>query len=131
MTEQKKQIKKNPHPLVVKGTFFVTAVFEDKAYVVSNGVSFLYFITKKSPELAKGDYVEIHGPIYKKKGASNVIVTGEAIVRKLDEKEVEKYKAELDAVFKTDPLYAINLKNAPANIEKAAGKSTENKLPWE
>lgn len=129
MTEPKKQIKKNPHPLVVKGTFFVTAVFEDKAYVVSNGVSFLYFITEKSPELAKGDYVEIHGPIYKKKGASNTIVTGEAIVRKLDEKEVEKYKAELAAVFKTDPLYAIN--SSTTKKEKSAGKSTENKLPWE
>lgn len=40
MTE-KKQVRKNPSPLVVKGIFYVTATFEDKQYVVSMDYHFL------------------------------------------------------------------------------------------
>ena len=89
MTEQKKQPRKNPSPLVVQGTFYVTATFEDKQYVVSNGLSFLRF-AEDGDDIKKGDYVSIHGPVYQKKDASHPIVTGEAIVKKLTEKEVEE-----------------------------------------
>lgn len=125
MTE-KKQVRKNPSPLVVKGTFYVTASFEDKQYVVSNGLSFLRF-KKDGEEIDKGDYVEIHGPIYQKKEAAHPIITGEAVVRKLTEAEVDEYKAKLaKATGKTanpDPL----LKEKKTKTTKA----TEQKMPWE
>ena len=88
MTEEKKSIKKNPNPLVVKGVFFVTAVFEDKRYVVSNGLSFIQF-AKEGEDIKKGDYLSIHGPVYQRKDAANPIITGEAVVKKLSEEEVE------------------------------------------
>lgn len=125
MTEQKKEIRKNPHPLIVKGIFFVTAVFEDKRYVVSNGLSFLNF-AKEGDGISKGDYVEIHGPVYQGKNQSNAIVTGEAIVRKLSEEEVDKYKADMSKLF--DGAKKETKKAAP---KKATKKAEENKMPWE
>lgn len=127
MTE-KKQVRKNPSPLVVKGTFYVTATFEDKQYVVSNGLSFLRF-KKDGEEINKGDYVEIHGPIYQKKEAAHPIITGEAVVRKLTEAEVDEYKAKLaKALRPADPML-----DAEAKKEKKVKttKATEQKLPWE
>lgn len=123
MAEQKKQPKKNLHPLVVKGIFLVTATFEEKQYVVSNGLSFLRF-TKEGEDINKGDFIEIHGPVYQRKEAANPIITGEAIVRKLSEEEVEKYKA--DFVKATGKSEA---KKEPK--KKADKKSDEKKLPWE
>lgn len=127
MTE-KKQVRKNPSPLVVKGTFYVTATFEDKQYVVSNGLSFLRF-KKDGEEINKGDYVEIHGPVYQKKEAAHPIITGEAVVRKLTEAEVDEYKAKLaKALRPADPML-----DAEAKKEKKVKttKATEQKLPWE
>lgn len=126
MSDEKKQIKKNPNPLVVKGIFFVTAVFEDKRYVVSNGLSFIQF-AKEGDDIKKGDYVSIHGPVYQKKDAANPIITGEAVVTKLSEKEVEEYKAKMSKLF-GDPM---------KDTKKATKKSTKkvdddvNKMPWE
>jgi TfoX/Sxy family transcriptional regulator of competence genes len=127
MTE-KKQVRKNPSPLVVKGTFYVTATFEDKQYVVSNGLSFLRF-KKDGEEINKGDYVEIHGPIYQKKEAAHPIITGEAVVRKLTEAEVDEYKAKLaKALRKADPM----LDAEPKKEKKTkTTKATEQKMPWE
>lgn len=116
------EVKKNPHPLVVKGIFFVTADFDDKQYVVSNGVSFIRFKSEKD-EITKGDYVEIHGPVYQRKEARNPIITGEAICRKLTEKEVEKYKAEV-----TKSIAENSKGKTPA---KKSTKTTETKMPWE
>jgi hypothetical protein len=126
MTEQKKQPRKNPSPLVVQGTFYVTATFEDKQYVVSNGLSFLRF-AKDDDDIKKGDYVSIHGPVYQKKDASHPIVTGEAIVKKLTEKEVEEYKAKLDKAFKDKDKTAAK----KASKKKEEPKAEENKMPWE
>lgn len=124
MTE-KKQVRKNPSPLVVKGTFYVTATFEDKQYVVSNGLSFLRF-KKDGEEINKGDYVEIHGPIYQKKEAAHPIITGEAVVRKLTEAEVDEYKAKLaKATGKTADTEPKKEKKAKTT------KATEQKMPWE
>lgn len=124
MTE-KKQVRKNPSPLVVKGTFYVTATFEDKQYVVSNGLSFLRF-KKDGEEINKGDYVEIHGPVYQKKEAVHPIITGEAVVRKLTEAEVDEYKAKLaKATGKTADAEPKKEKKAKTT------KATEQKLPWE
>lgn len=124
MTE-KKQVRKNPSPLVVKGTFYVTAAFEDKQYVVSNGLSFLRF-KKDGEEINKGDYVEIHGPVYQKKEAAHPIITGEAVVRKLTEAEVDEYKAKLaKATGKTAD--AESKKEKKSKTTKAA----EQKMPWE
>lgn len=124
MTE-KKQVRKNPSPLVVKGTFYVTATFEDKQYVVSNGLSFLRF-KKDGEEINKGDYVEIHGPIYQKKEAAHPIITGEAVVRKLTEAEVDEYKAKLaKATGKTADVEPKKEKKAKTT------KATEQKMPWE
>lgn len=127
MTE-KKQVRKNPSPLVVKGTFYVTATFEDKQYVVSNGLSFLRF-KKDGEEINKGDYVEIHGPVYQKKEAAHPIVTGEAVVRKLTEAEVDEYKAKLAKNLRTvDPM----LDAKPKKEKKTkTTKATEQKMPWE
>lgn len=123
MTE-KKQVRKNPSPLVVKGTFYVTATFEDKQYVVSNGLSFLRF-KKDDEEINKGDYVEIHGPIYQKKEAAHPIITGEAVVRKLTEAEVDEYKAKLTkATGKTADMLKKEKKIKTT-------KATEQKMPWE
>lgn len=124
MTE-KKQVRKNPSPLVVKGTFYVTATFEDKQYVVSNGLSFLRF-KKDGEEIDKGDYVEIHGPIYQKKEAAHPIITGEAVVRKLTEAEVDEYKAKLAKA-------TGKIADAESKKEKKAKttKATEQKMPWE
>lgn len=127
MAEEKKQVRKNPNPLVVKGVFFVTATFEDKQYVVSNGLSFLRF-KKDGEDINKGDYVEIHGPVYQKKEASHPIVTGEALVRKLSEKEVDEYKAAIAKVVGKSADKAETKKSAP---KKTAKKAEENKLPWE
>lgn len=125
MTNEKKQIRKNPSPLVVKGTFYVTATFEDKQYVVSNGLSFLRF-KKDGEEINKGDYVEIHGPIYQKKEAAHPIITGEAVVRKLTEAEVDEYKAKLaKATGKTADAEPKKEKKAKTT------KATEQKMPWE
>lgn len=126
MTEQKKQPRKNPSPLVVQGTFYVTATFEGKQYVVSNGLSFLRF-AKDDDDIKKGDYVSIHGPVYQKKDASHPIVTGEAIVKKLTEKEVEEYKAKLDKAFKDKDKTAAK----KASKKKEEPKAEENKMPWE
>lgn len=124
MTE-KKQVRKNPSPLVVKGTFYVTATFEDKQYVVSNGLSFLRF-KKDDEEINKGDYVEIHGPVYQKKEAAHPIITGEAVVRKLTEAEVDEYKAKLTkATGKTADAEPKKEKKTKAT------KATEQKMPWE
>lgn len=127
MTE-KKQVRKNPSPLVVKGVFYVTATFEDKQYVVSNGLSFLRF-KKDGEEINKGDYVEIHGPVYQKKEAAHPIITGEAVVRKLTEAEVDEYKAKLaKALRPADPM----LDAEPKKEKKVkTTKATEQKMPWE
>lgn len=125
MTNEKKQVRKNPNPLVVKGTFFVTATFEDKQYVVSNGLSFLRF-KKDGEEINKGDYVEIHGPVYQKKEAAHPIITGEAVVRKLSEAEVDEYKAKLaKATGKTADAEPKKEKKTKTT------KATEQKMPWE
>lgn len=122
---EKKQVRKNPSPLVVKGTFYVTATFEDKQYVVSNGLSFLRF-KKDGEEINKGDYVEIHGPIYQKKEAAHPIITGEAVVRKLTEAEVDEYKAKLaKAIGKTADAEPKKEKKTKST------KATEQKMPWE
>lgn len=124
MTE-KKQVRKNPSPLVVKGTFYVTATFEDKQYVVSNGLSFLRF-KKDGEEINKGDYVEIHGPVYQKKEASHPIITGEAVVKKLSEAEVDEYKAKIaKATGKTADAEPKKEKKTKTT------KATEQKMPWE
>lgn len=123
MTE-KKQVRKNPSPLVVKGVFYVTATFEDKQYVVSNGLSFLRF-KKENDDINKGDYVEIHGPVYQKKEASHPIITGEAVVRKLSEAEADEYKAKIaKATGKASTEAKPKEKSKPK-------KATEQKLPWE
>ena len=124
MAEQKKQPKKNLHPLVVKGIFLVTATFEEKQYVVSNGLSFLRF-TKEGEDINKGDFIEIHGPVYQRKEAANPIITGEAIVRKLSEEEVEKYKADFVKATGKSEAKEVWVK------KKADKKSDEKKLPWE
>lgn len=124
MTE-KKQVRKNPSPLVVKGVFYVTATFEDKQYVVSNGLSFLRF-KKDDEDINKGDYVEIHGPVYQKKEAAHPIITGEAVVRKLTEAEVDEYKAKLTkATGKTADAEPKKEKKTKTT------KATEQKMPWE
>lgn len=124
MTE-KKQVRKNPSPLVVKGVFYVTATFEDKQYVVSNGLSFLRF-KKENDDINKGDYVEIHGPVYQKKEASHPIITGEAVVKKLSEAEVDEYKAKLaKATGKTADAEQKKEKKTKTT------KATEQKMPWE
>lgn len=124
MSDQK-QIKKNPNPLVIKGIFFVTATFEDKRYVVSNGLSFLNF-AKPGEDIKKGDYLRIHGPVYQRKDAGNPIITGEAVVEKLTEAEIEEYKAAMNKVFDTKPA----AEKAPAK-KKSATKPDEHKMPWE
>ena len=121
MTE-KKQIRKNPSPLVVKGVFYVTATFEDKQYVVSNGLSFLRF-KKENDDINKGDYVEIQGPVYQKKEASHPIITGEAVVKKLSEAEVDEYKAKI--------AKATGKEAAKPKEKSKPKKATEQKLPWE
>lgn len=121
MTE-KKQVRKNPSPLVVKGVFYVTATFEDKQYVVSNGLSFLRF-KKENDDINKGDYVEIHGPVYQKKEASHPIITGEAVVKKLSETEVDEYKAKI--------AKATGKEAAKPKEKSKPKKATEQKLPWE
>lgn len=123
MTDEKKSIKKNPNPLVVKGVFFVTAVFEDKRYVVSNGLSFIQF-AKEGEDIKKGDYLSIHGPVYQRKDAANPIITGEAVVKKLSEEEVEKFKATMSKAF-GDKAGA----KKPASKKKSTDDS--NKMPWE
>lgn len=143
MTEQKKQPRKNPSPLVVQGTFYVTATFEDKQYVVSNGLSFLRF-AKDGDDIKKGDYVSIHGPVYQKKDASHPIVTGQAIVKKLTEKEVEEYKAKLNKAFKNKEnkektetaenkteQSGETQKDTETQKTEQQTKAEENKLPWE
>ena len=126
MTEAKKQIKKNPNPLVVKGIFFVTADFEEKQYVVSNGLSFIRF-KKEGEDIKKGDYIRVHGPVYQKKEAANPIITGEAIVEKLSEDEVDKMKAAISEAVTA----AKATKKAAALKEAKAKKADEQKLPWE
>lgn len=124
MSEQK-QIKKNPNPLVIKGVFFVTATFEDKRYVVSNGLSFLNF-AKPGEDIKKGDYLRIHGPVYQRKDAGNPIITGEAVVEKLTEAEIEEYKAVMNKMFDTKPASKKSVAK-----KKSAAKPDEHKMPWE
>lgn len=125
MSDEKKQVKKNPNPLVVQGIFYVTATFEDKRYVVSNGLSFINF-AKEGDGINKGDYVSIHGPVYQKKDAPNPIITGEAIVKKLTDEEVDEYKAKISKVFGDKP--ATEKKSTKKSTAK---KSDEHKMPWE
>lgn len=126
MAEAKKQIKKNPNPLVVKGVFFVTADFEEKQYVVSNGLSFIRF-KKEGEDIKKGDYIRVHGPVYQKKEAANPIITGEAIVEKLSEEEVDKMKA---AISEAVTAAKATKKSTPKKETKAK-KSDEQKFPWD
>ena len=125
MSDEKKQVKKNPNPLVVQGIFYVTATFEDKRYVVSNGLSFINF-AKEGDGINKGDYVSIHGPVYQKKDAPNPIITGEAIVKKLTDEEVDEYKAKMSKAFGDKP--ATEKKTTKKSTAK---KSDEHKMPWE
>lgn len=125
MSDEKKQVKKNPNPLVVQGIFYVTATFEDKRYVVSNGLSFINF-AKEGDGINKGDYVSIHGPVYQKKDAPNPIITGEAIVKKLTDEEVDEYKAKMSRAFGDKP--ATEKKSTKKSTAK---KSDEHKMPWE
>lgn len=123
MTDEKKSIKKNPNPLVVKGVFFVTAVFEDKRYVVSNGLSFIQF-AKEGEDIKKGDYLSIHGPVYQRKDAANPIITGEAVVKKLSEEEVEKFKATMSKAFGDKA-------GTKKPVSKKKSNDDSNKMPWE
>lgn len=125
MSDEKKQVKKNPNPLVVQGIFYVTATFEDKRYVVSNGLSFINF-AKEGDGINKGDYVSIHGPVYQKKDAPNPIITGEAIVKKLTDEEVDEYKVKMSKAFGDKP--ATEKKTTKKSTAK---KSDEHKMPWE
>lgn len=125
MSDEKKQVKKNPNPLVVQGIFYVTATFEDKRYVVSNGLSFINF-AKEGDGINKGDYVSIHGPVYQKKDAPNPIITGEAIVKKLTDKEVDEYKTKMSKVFEDKPET-----KKKTTKKSTAKKSDEHKMPWE
>ena len=124
MPEEKKQPRKNPSPLVVKAVFYVTAEFEDKQYVVSNGLSFIRF-KKDGEEIKKGDYLTIHGPVYQRKDAANAIITGEAVVTKMTDKEVEEYKAKIAEAIGSKPQAKKSV------AKKVAKKTEENKLPWE
>ena len=126
MAEAKKAIKKNVNPLVIKGIFFVTADFEEKQYVVSNGLSFIRF-KKEGEDIKKGDYIRIHGPVYQKKEAANPIITGEAIVEKLSEDEVDKMKA---AISEAVTAAKATKKTAPKKEVKAK-KADEQKFPWD
>ena len=126
MAEAKKAIKKNVNPLVIKGIFFVTADFEEKQYVVSNGLSFIRF-KKEGEDIKKGDYIKIHGPVYQKKEAANPIITGEAIVEKLSEEEVDKMKA---AISEAVTAAKATKKTAPKKEVKAK-KADEQKFPWD
>ena len=125
MSDEKKQAKKNPNPLVVQGIFYVTATFEDKRYVVSNGLSFINF-AKEGDGINKGDYVSIHGPVYQKKDAPNPIITGEAIVKKLTDEEVDEYKAKMSKAFGDKPTT-----EKKTTKKSTAKKSDEHKMPWE
>lgn len=125
MSEQKRV--KNPNPLVVKGIFYVTADFEDKRYVVSNGLSFINF-AKEGEDIHKGDYVEIHGPVYQKKDAPNPIITGEAVVRKLTEEEVDAHKAAMEKAFSSSDKKPAAKKKSTAKKET---KEDSKKMPWE
>lgn len=127
MSDEKKQVKKNPNPLVVKGVFYVTAAFEDKQYVVSNGLSFIRF-AKEDDGIKKGDYISIHGPVYQRKDAANPIITGEATVTKLTDKEVEEYKASMSAMFGDKEVKKTSAKKSST---KKSAKSDEHKMPWE
>ena len=129
MAEQKKEIKKNPFPLVVKGIFYVTAEFDDKQYVVSNGLSFIRF-KKENDEVNKGDYVEIHGPVYQRKEAANAIITGEAIVRKLSEKEIDDYKSKVTSCVKANSADKKEATTKKSSAKKSEDKK-EQKMPWE
>ena len=129
MAEQKKEIKKNPFPLVVKGIFYVTAEFDDKQYVVSNGLSFIRF-KKENDEVNKGDYVEIHGPVYQRKEAANAIITGEAIVRKLSEKEIDDYKSKVTSCVKANSADKKETTTKKSSAKKSENKK-EQKMPWE
>ena len=130
MSEQKKQPRKNPSPLVVKGIFYVTAEFEDKQYVVSNGLSFIRF-KKDDEDIKKGDYLVIHGPVYQRKDAANAIITGEAVVTKMTEQEVDEYKAKISEAIGTKYKQITYLEKKSTTKKSTAKKSDENKLPWE
>lgn len=118
-----KQVRKNPNPLVIKGVFYVTAEFEDKQYVVSNGLSFIRF-KKEGEEIAKGDYLRIHGPVYQRKDAANAIITGEAVVEKMTEKEVEEHKAAINKMFEVKPKPEKKSVQKKKSVDK-------DKMPWE
>ena len=115
--------RKNVNPLVIKGVFYVTAEFEDKQYVVSNGLSFIRF-KKEGEAISKGDYLRIHGPVYQRKDAANAIITGEAVVEKMTEKEVEEHKAAVNRMFETKP----KAEKKPTPKKKTTDK---DKMPWE
>ena len=127
----KKQIKKNPHPLVVKGIFYVTASYEEKQYVVSNGLSFIRFVKEGEDEIQKGDYVEIHGPVYQRKEAANPIITGEAIVRKLSEEEVDTFKSAVSEAVAANKKSDAKTEKKTSTKKSTAKKSEEKKMPWE
>lgn len=120
----KKEIKKNPYPLVIKGIFYVTATFEDKQYVVSNGLSFIRFKTEND-DIKKGDYVNIHGCVYQRKGSANPIITGESVVTKLTDAEVEEYKE------KTSKMYESLKKDATKKSTSKKKTDEDEKYPWE
>lgn len=122
----KKEIKKNPNPLVIKGIFFVTAVYEDKQYFVSNGLSFIRF-AKEGENIKKGDYVSVHGTVYQRKDAANPIITGESIVEKLEGKALEDFKAKTAKAFEG----AKKSETKKAAPKKAETKSDSKKMPWE
>lgn len=129
----KKEIKKNPYPLVVKGVFYVTADYDDKQYVVSNGLSFIRF--KNSDDgITKGDYVKIHGPVYQKKEARSAIITGEAIVEKLTEDEVEEYRSKISATVKSNSeAKAASEKKSVSKSKKLSSKKDDEaqSFPWD
>lgn len=127
MADAKKQIKKNPNPLVVKGIFFVTADFEEKQYVVSNGLSFIRF-KKEGEDIKKGDYIRVYGPVYQRKEAANPIITGEANIEKLSEEEVDKMKAAISEAVTA--AKAVKKSTAPKKEAKVK-KADEQKFPWD
>lgn len=121
----KKEVKKNPYPLVIKGVFYVTATYEDKQYVVSNGLSFIRF-KKEDDNIKKGDYVNIHGCIYQRRGSVNPIITGESIVTKLTDAEVEEFKE------KTSEMYeSLKKDTTKKSTSKKKKEEDTEKYPWE
>ena len=93
--------------------------------MVSNGLSFIQF-AKEGEDIKKGDYLSIHGPVYQRKDAANPIITGEAVVHKLTEDEVNKFKETMNKAFDKKPEA-----KKPIAKKKAPAKDDEHKMPWE